>query len=687
MTTATAAAPAASLVPEGGASGKKIAETVDDAAPAPAPEESDGPKKAAPNRKGGDKAARRGRGPPRRQEEEEQEEEAPKRKLWVVRVPKPDDADTAAEGIATLEAKLSETSDRIGQLSTLVREKQEVRKAAQNRANAAREQLKDVGVEIREKIEQLKPLQAKLRAQQDDSKRAREVGKDVLVGSEAELDARVAQLEHAITHEVMPINEEKRIVQQIKKLQTQREAVRELERTRAVLNDGRADRDAIFSTVKTLKAEFDIVKSHEDAQRKLFEHFRAEERSADAELRKALTERAELMQVKADTFAELRSTRNALRRGESEYYRTRRLVWRVRELADRGEVAEAEALCCEQMERVHAKLNLDPSYREEYLRLLAKQTAEREARLEAQRSAAIAKAEEKAAAERIATERALAEAEATRAAAAAKQEAAAAAAEEAEAAAEAKAAEEAAAAEKRRREKKEAARKEAIAADAALSIIADEPMQKVAPVPTALLEARKAREQNLDEVVEVPALSGKELQRQRVMEGMQAAEERRKRAADKKAAAAKAKAARDAEETAKKQAKKELRKRTRAGASAEDLSASEAAAAAVEGLPAKATAPEQPEAEQPVTAPTAEAASKPQQSAAAALAATAKLPPAKAKKSVFKQYRSVVIAVLVLVAIIVLFFLVGGAKSPPPSPAELRKLAQQAAEQQQQQQQ
>ena len=64
-------------------------------------------------------------------------------------------------------------------------------------------------------------------------------------------------------------------------------------------------------------------------------------------------------------------------RDKSEFWRARRTVGKARELLKGGNIAEAEALCLEQMEHVHARLNMDSKYRKEYPQAMAKQNAER----------------------------------------------------------------------------------------------------------------------------------------------------------------------------------------------------------------------------------------------------------------------------------------------------------------------
>ena len=86
----------------------------------------------------------------------------------------------------------------------------------------ARAVLNDVREKLRLKEEQLKPLRE---AREDqNAKRAglKTAGTDLSVRSEAELDERLREMHHQQQHSSLTVNEEKRLLQQIKLLEVRR---------------------------------------------------------------------------------------------------------------------------------------------------------------------------------------------------------------------------------------------------------------------------------------------------------------------------------------------------------------------------------------------------------------------------------------------------------------------------------
>ena len=121
-----------------------------------------------------------------------------------------------------------------------------------------------------------------------------------------------------------------------------------------------------------------FIKQKQSEVKALFDHYKA---AADAafDARSEARERAPRSTAADERralTAELAARKNG---GATALSRSRRVAAKARDLVKRGDVAEAEALCMEQMEHVHARLAMDAEYRAAYKEGLSRQREERNA--------------------------------------------------------------------------------------------------------------------------------------------------------------------------------------------------------------------------------------------------------------------------------------------------------------------
>ena len=107
--------------------------------------------------------------------------------------------------------------------------------------------------------------------------------------------------------------------------------------------------------------------AQQEETKRLCDDARRDVAVVDVDAARAAKRRNEAVKERASIQAELRAARKSGSREKSEFFRARRTVAKARDLARRGDIAEAEALCLEQVERVHARLAADSTYRREYL--------------------------------------------------------------------------------------------------------------------------------------------------------------------------------------------------------------------------------------------------------------------------------------------------------------------------------
>ena len=390
-------------------------------------------------------------------------------------MPPPPAADADAEAATEAkEARVLELTATVDRAMATIAERNAARDEARTALAAARAQLRDVTDALREKQAAARPLQDVVSAAAAAQSEVRDMSRDLRgVTTEAALEEKLAALEYRMSHETLSVLEQKSILRETKLLRDRRADVKHLVEKRASLAEGQWDKDTASAQLKVMRSLMDFLRRQQEETKRLCDDLRDAANVADADAKRAAERRNAAVKERASLQTQLRDARKSGSREKSEFFRARRTAAKARDLARRGEIAEAEALCLEQMERVHARLAADSTYRREYLEGLERAAEESATRRET-RAAEAAEAKAKRAAEaekeakKVAEAKAAAEANAAAEAKAAERRRERAAAEEAKRAAEAarvaeEEAKKAAAAELARR--KEEARRPAPAPD------------------------------------------------------------------------------------------------------------------------------------------------------------------------------------------------------------------------------
>lgn len=344
---------------------------------------------------GGESNGRSKRSP---REKKEELEELPKRTLWVVKVPRPEQ-DEQAQAVATMEEQLAGFSEKIDKIQETFVAKQEERSAAREQTAIVRDRLREVSSEVREKFSVLKPLQDRMKEINDGARAVKDMQYNLKCTSEEQLDNTINTLESRLESEYeLSVIDQKAILRQIKTLKASREDIKAYDTRKAAVAESKMDKEELGERIKFLKGEVEILKAQEDVQKKIFDHYRNAEKTADEAVKEAQGKRVGLIKERSKVSSDLRTARKSLQANKGEFWRTRRTVGKARDFIKEGNIAEAEALCLEQMEHMHARLNKDADYRVEFFALLKKQNDERaaaraEAKAEAEREAAAALAE------------------------------------------------------------------------------------------------------------------------------------------------------------------------------------------------------------------------------------------------------------------------------------------------------
>lgn len=102
--------------------------------------------------------------------------------------------------------------------------------------------------------------------------------RDLEARSEQELDEMVSKLTFRMQHESIPLNEEKRILAQLKKLEAQRERVRECEASGELLEEGRQRRKELMDQWGEHNSEIKLLADEKNTAHAILEKFREQAR-------------------------------------------------------------------------------------------------------------------------------------------------------------------------------------------------------------------------------------------------------------------------------------------------------------------------------------------------------------------------------------------------------------------------
>jgi hypothetical protein len=304
----------------------------------------------------------------------------PKRQLWIVRVPAPPADDEHDAEIERKEARVVALTKIIDDAMETLSDAKLKRDEAREAIVPVRDQLREVNDELREKQQDMKPLLDVVAASNARANEVKSLGRELKgVSTEEALQARLDELEHKMNHESLSVLEQKAVLRDISKLKEKRADVTKLQGKRDAIEASSFDRETAASRLTLMRSLVGFIKTKQSEVKALFDHYKAAADEADARAKNANERRAAAADERRALTAELRAARKVGARDRSEFYRSRRVAAKARDLVKRGDVAEAEALCLEQVEHVHARLAMDAEYRVEYAEGLARQREERRA--------------------------------------------------------------------------------------------------------------------------------------------------------------------------------------------------------------------------------------------------------------------------------------------------------------------
>ncbi|KAG2433500.1 hypothetical protein HYH02_012618 [Chlamydomonas schloesseri] len=303
-------------------------------------------------------------------EETEAETSTSNAKIYFVRVPRPPINDDL---VKKLSAQFQEQVAKLKGMNAKMAAKREELRELRRQLGVGRSLKDGSQPEYEEKLNRLKQLRdlrngyvAKIQAIKENLR-----GLDCK--SEEELDAKIKELEDKISHGSIPLREEKQVVQQISKLQTQRAQIRDYDNQKNALTELEAETQKVKVVIAELDGEFGILKAERDQAQGIIKEIMTKVKACEAEVKDMEEEQKEAVAAKNDALASLDKARNDMNESMVDYRDNRTFSLKVRDMVTAGQVEEARALCAAQMDEFVGKIAADFTFRKEYYSLWASQ--------------------------------------------------------------------------------------------------------------------------------------------------------------------------------------------------------------------------------------------------------------------------------------------------------------------------
>jgi len=216
-----------------------------------------------------------------------------------------------------------------------------------------------------EKVAEMKPFRSRLGKFRDENNAMRAEGAG-LCSSLEELEYEIKRLNHRISHESIPLDEEKRLIKEIKNLEKTRPKVSSNAAKRAKMQDTVVERDAIQDQVKIIGDGIDGVKKEREAVRSKIKLLDDEIQVIDNEIA-LLQEDLNTATVRKDkAYESLFELRKARDLANASFHQNRILLNKAREYSSRNEVEELQELHKTEVERFMTQWCSSKAFREDY---------------------------------------------------------------------------------------------------------------------------------------------------------------------------------------------------------------------------------------------------------------------------------------------------------------------------------
>ncbi|GAQ82927.1 hypothetical protein KFL_001290180 [Klebsormidium nitens] len=296
-----------------------------------------------------------------------QQEEKPTRTFCLVRIPRPDGSIGGA-AIREAENRMKDKREKQEFLTVAVRLRQISRNEANGKVKEALETLKAVRAEIKSRVDLVKPMWETQRKLQEAGKLANSKRRDLPCATEAELDQKIQQLEYTRQHESQSLTEEKRILREIRQLESSREQVKANSALLSQYSSSGAERESISTQLKPLQEELETLRAEESEAKKALDLVDAEQKELNKGVEELLAQREEAREEHRAAYEELKKLRQQAAQRDHDYYQNRRDIQKFKQLAAQRDIPALEEFAHTQVEGIMARFSTDAAYRATYVK-------------------------------------------------------------------------------------------------------------------------------------------------------------------------------------------------------------------------------------------------------------------------------------------------------------------------------
>uniref|UniRef100_A0A0D9X7J3 Proton pump-interactor 1 n=1 Tax=Leersia perrieri TaxID=77586 RepID=A0A0D9X7J3_9ORYZ len=215
------------------------------------------------------------------------------------------------------------------------------------------------------KLKEIEPLQKSLGKFRNENNAMRAQGAG-LCSSIEELDQLIKSLSDRISHESISLDEEKKLVKEIKQLNGTRSRVIENAAKRAKMQGTVGERDTIQDQVKQIGVGIDEVKKERQAVRDKIKVLEDQLHAVDDEIAALQDDLTAATARKDKAFDALNEFRKSRDLNNTSFHQYRTISNSVRDLSARGEVQTVQQLCQNEVEKFMAQWCSSKSFREDY---------------------------------------------------------------------------------------------------------------------------------------------------------------------------------------------------------------------------------------------------------------------------------------------------------------------------------
>ncbi|XP_010537017.1 PREDICTED: proton pump-interactor 1 isoform X2 [Tarenaya hassleriana] len=215
-----------------------------------------------------------------------------------------------------------------------------------------------------EKRKEMEPLQQALgKLRSNEGSGARGVG---LCSSEGELNNMIYSLQYRIQHESISLNEEKQILKEIKQFEGTREKVIANAAMRAKIKESLGQKDDIQDQVNSMGADLDGVKKERQAISAKINQLSEKVKAIKDEIQSLENDLKIVTEKRDKAFANIQDLRKQRDETNANFYQSRAVLNKARELAAQKNVKDLEALSQAEVDKFMSLWCSKKNFREDY---------------------------------------------------------------------------------------------------------------------------------------------------------------------------------------------------------------------------------------------------------------------------------------------------------------------------------